>query len=157
MLTALLGPGQPLGALTWFGQDIIAVSTEDGPSEQPESFRVAGNYPNPFNPVTTVQFDLPAAADVSVAVFDLLGREVMNVPVQAMTAGADQSIRIEAGDLASGIYLYQVRAEMANRTLRGYGANGIDQINCGIQTRWALYARCLSVKGPCGFNMYRCR
>lgn len=109
--------GQPLGDLTWFGQEITPVSIEDEPSETPVGFKLSGNYPNPFNPSTTVQFDLPAAAEVSITVFDLLGREVMAIPVQAMTAGTSRTILLEAGSLASGIYLYQVRAEMAARTL----------------------------------------
>lgn len=109
--------GQPLGALSWFGQDIIAVSVEDDfATEQPDGFQLRGNYPNPFNPVTTVQFDLPAAADVSIAVFDLLGREVMVVPAQAMNSGTNQSILLDASELASGIYLYQLRAEMVTQT-----------------------------------------
>ena len=108
--------GQPLGDLTWFGLE-IPVAVEDAFDTLPDRFRLSGNYPNPFNPVTTVQFDLPAAADVSVAVFDLLGREVLAIPAQTMESGPSQTIRVEAGDLASGIYLYQVRAEMGSRTL----------------------------------------
>ena len=109
--------GQPLGSLVWFGQDITPVSVEDDRFEQPDGFRLSGNYPNPFNPVTTVLFDLPAAAEVSIAVYDLLGREVLVIPAQVLEAGTNQSMLIDAGQLSSGIYLYQVRAEMTNRTL----------------------------------------
>ena len=109
--------GQPLGSLTWFDMEIVPVSVDDGPAERPDGFRLAGNFPNPFNPVTTVAFDLPAAAEVSIRVFDLLGREVLVVPAQPMSAGSARTVRIEAGDLASGIYLYQVRADIGTRTL----------------------------------------
>ena len=112
--------GQPLGDLTWFGLE-IPVSVDDGPNERPESFRLDGNFPNPFNPTTTVQFDLPATADVSIAVFDLLGRQVLEIPAQTLEAGSAHAIRIDAGSLASGIYLYQVRAEMATRVLMETG------------------------------------
>ena len=109
--------GQPLGDLTWFGQDIIPVSIEDGPNEQPEGFRLSGNYPNPFNPVTTIAFDLPAAAEVTVHVFDLLGRQLLTTPAQRLTPGTSHTIHLDASNLASGIYLYQVRADMGNQTL----------------------------------------
>ena len=109
--------GQPLGDLTWFGQEITPVSIDEESSETPSGFKLSGNYPNPFNPSTTVQFDLPAAAEVSIAVFDLLGREVMAIPAQAMAAGTSRAILLDASSLASGMYLYQVRAEMATRTL----------------------------------------
>ena len=106
---------QPLGSLDWFGLDIMPVSIEAGSEAQPDGFLLSGNYPNPFNPVTTVAFDLPAAANVSISVFDLLGREVLLVPAQPMTKGSARTIQVDAGELASGIYLYQVRAEIGNR------------------------------------------
>ena len=71
-----------------------------------------GNYPNPFNPVTNIRFDLPNAAEVSVDVFDMLGRNVLSVPAQPMAAGQARGIRIDGSNLASGLYLYRVTARM---------------------------------------------
>ena len=76
----------------------------------PSEFTLKGNYPNPFNPTTTIQFDLPESADVTIDVMDLLGRRVLVVPMQAMSAGANRSVRIDANSLSSGIYLYRVTA-----------------------------------------------
>ena len=83
----------------------------------PTEFVLDGNYPNPFNPSTTIQFDLPETAEVSVQVVDMLGREVMSVPVQAFTAGANRTIQLNASSLASGTYLYRLVARTMNETL----------------------------------------
>ena len=82
----------------------------------PAEFALQGNYPNPFNPTTTISFDLPETADVTVQVLDLLGREVMAIPSQTMQAGAGQAVQIDASNLSSGIYLYRVIARGATTT-----------------------------------------
>jgi hypothetical protein len=82
----------------------------------PTEFALKGNYPNPFNPTTTISFDLPETADVTVQVLDLLGREVMAVPSHTMSAGAGQTVQIDASNLSSGIYLYRVIARGASTT-----------------------------------------
>jgi len=79
-------------------------------NEVPAAFRVLGNYPNPFNPATTVQFDLAVGALVRVDIYDLLGRRVLQVPEQSFSAGPGQQIRIDASDLASGTYIFRVVA-----------------------------------------------
>lgn len=84
------------------------VTDTENEGELPSEFALNGNYPNPFNPSTTISFDLPATADVSVEVLDLLGRVVMSVPSQAYEAGANRSVQINASSLSSGVYLYRV-------------------------------------------------
>lgn len=84
------------------------VTDTENEGQLPSEFALKGNYPNPFNPSTTISFDLPATADVSVEVLDLLGRVVMSVPSQAYEAGANRSVQINASSLSSGVYLYRV-------------------------------------------------
>jgi len=84
--------------------------------ELPAEFTLNGNYPNPFNPTTSISFDLPESAEVSVQLLDLLGREVMAIPSQTMQAGANQTVQINASSLSSGIYLYRVIARGASET-----------------------------------------
>lgn len=88
--------------------------TEDG--ALPSDFVLRGNYPNPFNPTTTISFDLPETADVQVDVLDLLGRTMISIPVQSISGGANRSISIDAADLTSGIYMYRVLARGASST-----------------------------------------
>ncbi|GMQ82298.1 MAG: hypothetical protein BMS9Abin05_1745 [Rhodothermia bacterium] len=86
------------------------VASEEEPG-LPSEFALKGNYPNPFNPSTTIQFDLPESSDVSITVMDLLGRQVLFVPTRSMSAGTNRSIQIDANTLSSGIYLYRVIAQ----------------------------------------------
>jgi hypothetical protein len=92
-----------------------STASEDG-DVLPGAFRVVGNYPNPFNPTTTLLFDLPASGTVSVKVFDLVGRQVLEVPAAAFGPGAGQEVQIDASALASGIYIYRIEAAMTGET-----------------------------------------
>ena len=87
----------------------------------PESFAFDGNYPNPVGQRTTISFDLPEQADVSLEVYDVLGRKVMTVPKQSMSAGADRSLSVDASGLSSGTYLYRLQVEMGDQTLQETG------------------------------------
>ena len=93
---------------------IVSDVATDEIDELPGEFKLHGNYPNPFNPATTITFDLPVAATVSVDVYDMLGRKVMSLPAQAMNSGTSQNILLDASSLSSGLYLYQVSAEAEN-------------------------------------------
>lgn len=76
----------------------------------PERFHVYPNYPNPFNPVTTILFDLPVSALVQVEIFNAQGQKVQDViRGQSYTAGTHQLVW-DASHLGSGMYLYRVRA-----------------------------------------------
>ena len=96
----------------------LRIATGDDGEEYglPAQFALTGNYPNPFNPSTQVTFDLPEAGVVQVEVFDMLGRHVLSVPAQEMSAGANRQVQIDANDLASGMYFYNVRVQMGERT-----------------------------------------
>ena len=87
----------------------------------PSEFALKGNYPNPFNPTTQLVFDLPEAAVVQVDVFDMLGRKVLSVPAQELGAGAQHKVQLDASELASGIYLYTIQANMASKTVHSSG------------------------------------
>jgi hypothetical protein len=91
----------------------VVTASEELGAEVPATFRVAGNYPNPFNPTTNVQFDLPTASTVSLQVFDMLGRQVLATQPTELSAGAAQNIRVNAVDLPSGTYVYRVTATSA--------------------------------------------
>lgn len=77
----------------------------------PEVIQSAQNYPNPFNPLTTIQFELREPADVTVKVFDLLGREVQTLTEREPMFEGINELYFDGAGLASGIYLYRVSAE----------------------------------------------
>lgn len=95
---------------------------DDAVAEQlPSGFVLRGNYPNPFNPSTTIHFDLPAAANVQVEVYDMLGRPAKTVTAGRLAAGTNRSVRIDASSLASGVYLYRVTATSATEEMTATG------------------------------------
>jgi hypothetical protein len=85
--------------------------------ELPEEFALLGNYPNPFNPSTNISFDLPQTAQVSIEVYDLVGRRVMTLPTQEIQAGAKRTVQLDASMLASGSYFYRVIAKTESQTV----------------------------------------
>ena len=93
-----------------------AVTDAETGVELPTEFALKGNYPNPFNPTTSISFDLPETADVTIQLMDLLGRQVMAIPSQTLHAGANQTVQLDASSLSSGIYLYRVIARTAGDT-----------------------------------------
>ena len=84
------------------------VSVEE-PQEVPVEFSLHQNYPNPFNPSTTINYQIPTAGIVSLKVYDVLGREVANLVNEEKPAGT-YNITFNAGNFASGVYFYQLKA-----------------------------------------------
>ncbi|MEZ4699278.1 MAG: DUF4397 domain-containing protein [Rhodothermales bacterium] len=86
--------------------DEVALAEEDGASV-PTAFVLEANYPNPFNPVTTIAFTTPEAGPVRLAVYDLLGRVVRVLVDQPMAAGR-MEVSFDAAGLPTGTYLYRI-------------------------------------------------
>jgi YD repeat-containing protein len=84
------------------------VAVEPVDSSLPREFALREAYPNPFNPVTTIGFDLPEASRVQIAIFDMLGRRVALLVDGAQEAGRHQ-IQWDAARFASGAYLIEMR------------------------------------------------
>ncbi|MFC1547272.1 T9SS type A sorting domain-containing protein [Candidatus Neomarinimicrobiota bacterium] len=74
------------------------------PYSIPNKFHLHPAYPNPFNPATTIRYDLPHAAPVTLTIYDLLGREVTTLVEAYTQPGAHEAIW-DAGSLPSGIYI----------------------------------------------------
>jgi len=87
----------------------IATALEPISNALPKKFDLKQNYPNPFNPSTTFNFSVPQTSDVSLKVFDITGQEVAHVVNEKLAAG-EYSIDWSAENLASGIYIYQLKA-----------------------------------------------
>jgi photosystem II stability/assembly factor-like uncharacterized protein len=75
----------------------------------PNSFSLSQNFPNPFNPTTKISFQLPADSKVSLKVFDITGKEVATLVNDFRPAGSN-TVEFNAGNFASGVYLYKIEA-----------------------------------------------
>ena len=100
----------------FIGDDNIVLSAGSEALELtpvPKEFSLHQNYPNPFNPVTTINYDLPKDAYVNLVIYDILGREVINLVGKDMSAGYQTVIwntRNQFGSpVAAGIYFYQIQ------------------------------------------------
>jgi hypothetical protein len=74
------------------------------------------NYPNPFNPETTISFSIPVDAHVRLTLYDTLGRTV-GILLDEKRAAGRYTYRIQAADLAAGLYLYRLEAGGVDLTL----------------------------------------
>ncbi|MDR3665634.1 MAG: T9SS type A sorting domain-containing protein [Ignavibacteriaceae bacterium] len=79
------------------------------PIQTVRSFNLSQNYPNPFNPSTKIDYSLSAKSNVSLKIYDMLGREVANL-VNATQEAGNHSINFNASKLASGMYVYTLRS-----------------------------------------------
>ena len=78
-------------------------------SQSPTEYSLIGNYPNPFNPTTKINYQLPKDGFVTLKVYDMLGREVASLINENEQAG-NYSVPFDASKLSSGIYIYTIRA-----------------------------------------------
>jgi len=81
----------------------------------PTEFALHDNYPNPFNPTTTLRFDLPELSDVNVVIYNMLGQKVKSFNMQSTPAGYHSltwNATNDYGDpVSAGVYLYQLQAK----------------------------------------------
>lgn len=88
----------------------ISTAVEVAEEHHPELFVAAACYPNPFNPRTTIAFQLPGTSDVSIAIYNALGQQVREYVLERMEAGA-HNIVFDASALTSGLYFYRIDTE----------------------------------------------
>ena len=85
-----------------------SVSVDDLKSGIPDKYELFNNYPNPFNPSTTIRFSIPEAADVSLNIYNTLGQKIAQ-PVKSKLEAGRYSYQWDAGSIATGIYIYELR------------------------------------------------
>ncbi|MBD3168147.1 MAG: T9SS type A sorting domain-containing protein [candidate division Zixibacteria bacterium] len=96
--------------------DLGPVSVDDD-EPRPQSFRLLGNYPNPFNSSTNIRYILDENADVRIDVFNIRG-EYVATPVNEFQQKGLHSARWDASSIPSGIYFYTLKAGMNSATKR---------------------------------------
>jgi hypothetical protein len=109
---AVIGNIAYLADYTYFGiyDCSEALGVDDrGPEVMPQTVTLHTCYPNPFNPATTIRFDLPQATRAVVSVYDVTGRLVNALTDDLFTAG-EHAVRFDGSGLSSGIYFARLQA-----------------------------------------------
>lgn len=99
--------------VTFTNVDLAPLAIEPIGNSIPREFALHGNYPNPFNPVTTFSFDLPEQTIVEVTIWNLLGQEIRTLHRGALAAGTHE-VTFDGRDnsgasVPSGVYFYRLR------------------------------------------------
>jgi len=107
-LTALSYPGQwtrinPTDSCTLVG--VVGIITEI-----PTEYRLYNNYPNPFNPTTTIKYDVPKNGLVKLVIFDVLGKEVVTLVNEKKMPGSYETVW-NASNFASGTYFLKMETD----------------------------------------------
>jgi hypothetical protein len=95
-------------AITYAANYAVAVD-DDTPAATPVSYTLHNAAPNPFNPMTTIKFELPKEAAVTINVYDTAGRRVKTLLEGVHSAGTHE-VTFKADRLGSGVYFYEMRA-----------------------------------------------
>ncbi|MBS1516514.1 MAG: T9SS type A sorting domain-containing protein [Bacteroidetes bacterium] len=102
--------GESTGIVHLFGITLgPATSILNSTSEIPDSYSLSQNFPNPFNPVTTINYSIPVSGLVNLKVFNILGKKVSSL-VNDFKQPGNYSVDFDASDLTSGIYFYKISA-----------------------------------------------
>jgi hypothetical protein len=108
----------PIGTITNMNNTVVQIAVYDTippigiqnlNTGVPVVYQLHQNFPNPFNPVTKIKFDLPEQSNVSIKVYDLIGNEVVSIYKGDLNAGFYE-VDWNAGDFASGVYFYRIDA-----------------------------------------------
>jgi hypothetical protein len=106
-----------LGGLPFMAQPArgdAAVAEPSADPAVPATFGLAQNFPNPFNPITTINFQVPVAATVTIKIYSMIGQEVATLVEGKLEAGTHSilwdSRNSDGESMASGVYLYRMVA-----------------------------------------------
>ena len=101
-------------AVGWYGTILYTdnggtttVDSDEEINQPPNNFVLYPNYPNPFNPTTTIKYSIPKASFVVLKIYDIIGEEVATL-VNAQKPSGNYSVKFDASNLSSGIYFYRI-------------------------------------------------
>ncbi|MBX7047207.1 MAG: T9SS type A sorting domain-containing protein [Ignavibacteria bacterium] len=83
----------------------------------PAEFSLLQNFPNPFNPVTQIKYNIPSDSRVTLNVLDMLGREVASLVSNSMQKAGFYTVEFNAGNLTSGTYFYKLTARNGEKDI----------------------------------------
>jgi hypothetical protein len=98
-----------MGFTSYTATDETAGSGHTGRIEDNDPFGLLHNYPNPFNPETTITYSLPFQSPVTLIVYNMIGREVAPLVDERQMRGS-HSVRFDGSSLSGGMYAYRLTA-----------------------------------------------
>jgi hypothetical protein len=88
---------------------VLFLGVNNNNNNVPSEYALEQNFPNPFNPSTTIRYALPGSSNVTLKIYDMLGNEVRTVVNEFKHAGT-YSVNFDASSLSSGVYFYKIVA-----------------------------------------------
>jgi hypothetical protein len=113
----ILGMVATSGAIAALSVTVQASSTSTGDAATPTQIRLSRPYPNPATAHAALELDLPFDADVTVAVFDVRGREILRAPAERLPAGISHPVSLDLAALSGGTYVLRVVADAGGRSV----------------------------------------
>ncbi len=103
--------GKPLGAVSWFGMTVTGINKSET-NTLPSDYNLEQNYPNPFNPTTNIQYQIPVQSEVSINIYDMLGRLVKTL-INGVESKGIHTVAWDGSNnlnqkVSSGIYFYKL-------------------------------------------------
>lgn len=108
-LTFVDNVGGDIGYVSGWGVQPTIVTGNNNNTETPNRFFLAQNFPNPFNPTTTIKYGIATDSRVKITIYDILGKEVQTLVNELKKAGSYQ-LTFNASSLSSGVYFYKIEA-----------------------------------------------
>ncbi len=109
-----LGLHNPFFYVSVYQATIQPIGVKPVSNEVPTVYSLSQNYPNPFNPTTKISFSLPKQQDVTIKIYDIMGREVLTLVNKTMKPGKYDAIwsaiNQDGKSVASGVYFYRIVA-----------------------------------------------
>lgn len=97
----------------WWDRFLLVSRITGNENPTPDKFTLKQNFPNPFNPKTTITYQLPVSSDVNLKVFDITGKEVAVLVNQKQNAGTYE-VAFDGSNLSSGVYFYKLNCSGQN-------------------------------------------
>lgn len=94
--------------ITVTDEEEVPTSNEEVSMDIPGQISLNANYPNPFNPATQIPFELNQATNVTLEIYDVMGRKVNVLVENEMYSAGSHSVTFDATNLSSGVYLYRM-------------------------------------------------
>ena len=106
----------PLAVGNWWRFDTTIIDVVDQIEQlKPSDFILYQSYPNPFNPTTNIEYNLPTSAHIYLTVYDILGRKVATL-VDEFQPSVKKWVEFDASRLPSGVYFYRLQAGLFTET-----------------------------------------